>query len=489
MPDLVLPFYDYFEPLGAEPDAPYPTVQMDFWDSKALSPALIGAARCGKTMTGAGKTFATVIEQLELGSVCNALVVGPRWDEVRAVLVEEFLKIVPRDLVSLTSDGKIFHETRKEIRLLDLAALARGKKVPGPIIWFRSGEDPKALYGYTCGVVLMDEAGQMVEECLVACSSRLSQNPSRLFATFTPYGGTQHWANKKWALGAQFPVIGEAGRWEGVEHRGTRIANPDPESPAWHMIYTDNYTLPEAWRRQQEINIGVDTPRGRQQLLGQVVDFGGTVFGDYFDTKIHVKQMPEEFKRVAGGLDRAALGGTTAIKVVGLQPSGRLYSCFEWGKKHASLEDIASVCAELQHRYPGIVFHCDPHPQGEWEIGTLRAHGIRISRAAKKDMLDFGVRLIWRYMRVQGDGLPGYHISPANPRTIVQYQTWGFIEGKAGGEVTYDVVQRGPKDFIDAERYAIVGLLTAGAGQRREIDWRGADGKSAYPARELVGVR
>jgi hypothetical protein len=455
--DIIVPY----QPLGYEDGAPYHTVQEDFYESTARTPAFIGAARAGKTMTGGGKGFSNV---LTYGS--NLLAIAPRWDQVRGILVEECLKIIPKELVWPTGDGGLFHETQKVIRILDLRALEQGRKEPGPVIYFRSGEEPGAIYGFTCGTVWIDEAPQMAEETFGAAVERCSQRPNQLFATFTPKAGRQNWANKKWALGYR----------EQVENkRGIRLLNPDTQSPAWLMEYTDNYTLPRAWREMQEANLGLDTAYGRQELLGEVVDFAGLVF-DMFDPKVHVQILPEEFTRVAGGIDRAALGGITAIKVGGLTPSGRVYSFFEWGKKQATLEEIAEVCAALQVdprcAGRGLRFYMDPNPQGEFEIATLVAHGVPVDRALKKDMMDASIRLMWERMRLRADGFPGYFIHPRCPQTIAQYQSWSFREGRSGGGViSYEDVERHGKDYIDAERYMMVGLL-AGQGQgERTIIW------------------
>lgn len=465
MPEIEVPF----QPLGYEEDAPYQTVQIDFWESEARTPAMVGAARLGKTMTGAGKMLANVLRHQT-----NGLIIGPTWRQTEDIALAELLKILPRELVYLTADGGVFHHTRQLVQLLDLKALAKGEKKPGPVIHCRSGEDPKAIYGFTCGTVWQDEAALQPEETFGAAVARCSDPPWQLFATFTPKGGRRNWANQKWALGLKSPV--EA-------RRGVRYANPDPQSPAWNMIYTDNYKMSDEWREMQETNIGLDTAYGRQELLGEVVDFAGLVF-DMFDPKTHVKQMPEEFVRVAGGIDRAALGGTTAIKVIGLMPSGRVYSFFEWGKQHADISDIASVCSSLMvdPRCRGIVFHMDPHPQGEVEIASLQHWGIPVMRAAKKDQLDPGIRLMWSYLRVKADGLPGYFISPACPQTIAEYQSWCYVEGRGGGMISYEDVERRGKDFIDAERYAFMGLFGSQSAPPPAVQWK-------LPSGKLVGVR
>jgi hypothetical protein len=469
-------FVDYL-PLGDEEGAPYETVQQDFFYAPENTPALVGATRGGKTVTGAGKNVSNTLQYQT-----NGLVVGPRWDQVRGILVEEYLKIIPKGLIWPTADGGLYHETQKIIRLLDLRALEQGRKEPGPVIYFKSGEDPKAIYGFTCGTVHLDEAPQMAEEVFGASVERCSQKPNQLFATFTPKAGRQNWANKKWALGYMEQVVG---KWsekfrcrvasDPALVKGYRFINPDPQSPSWLMEYTDNYELSRRWREMQETNLGLDTLYGQQELLGRVVDYAGLVF-DMFDPKVHVQILPEEFTRVAGGIDRAALGGTTAIKVGGLTPSGRVYSFFEWGKKQATLEEIAEVCAALQVdprcAGRGLRFYMDPNPQGEFEIATLVAHGVPVDRALKKDMMDASIRLMWERMRLRADGFPGYFIHPRCPQTIAQYQSWSFREGRSGGGViSYEDVERHGKDYIDAERYMMVGLL-AGQGQgERTIIW------------------
>ncbi len=471
MPDIIVPY----QPLGQEDNAPCETVQIDFWDSEAFAPAFLAARGAGKTLSGAGKTVKNVLLYRS-----DALVVGPRYEsQVRAVLVPKYLEIIPKQLIYCPGGAHPYHETHKKIILKDLDALNAGRDEPGCTIWFRSGDEPDTVEGFTVGTVHIDEAGRMVEQVfgLALGCLRDPKGPGQIIVTCTPPASRKHWVNRKWGNG----------RWEQVpDRKGRRIINADANYPAWNMIWTDNYKLSEEWRRNFAAGLDLSTPFGRQQALGEVVEFAGLVF-DMFSEK-HIQTMPEDFQRVAGGVDRAALGGTTAVKVVGLQPSDRLYSCFEWGKKHADLDDLGYVLADVQHRYPGIIFHMDPHSQGEEEIVKLRTHGIHICRARKKDMVDFGVRLMWRYMRPQADGLLGYHISPECPMTIEQYGSWEYVEGKGGGEIGYEDVQTRGKDFIDAERYAIVGLIGAEGQTPVPIDWQNK-GRSIYPRRELAGVR
>ena len=454
-----------YQPLGYETacgcgcgqkDAPYETVQIDFWESEADTPAFVGATRSGKTMTGAAKLYRNILKHNT-----NGLVVGPTWDQTRQIQIDYLLKLIPKELTVPTAEGGYFHETQKVMRLVDLPHFRKtGEKITGPTIYARSGEDARGIYGFTCGTVWLDEAPQLSEEVFGASVSRCSQKPSQLFATFTPKGGTKNWANRKWALGALQEVENRVGR---------RFANPDPHSPAWIMDYRANYTLGDEWRRIQEANLGLDTPYGRQELLGEVVDYAGLVF-EMFDPKLHVRQLPEEFVRVSGGIDRAALGGTTTVGAMGLTASGRVYSFFEWGQKQATLQDLVEVLAPLTQRCRGIQFHMDPHPQGEYEIETLRRLGLPVRRAAKKEMMDSGIRLMWQYMRPQADGLPGYFISPECVNTIGEYQSWCFVEGRGpGGTISYEDVERRGKDYIDKERYAMVGLFDRHSAPQRPI--------------------
>lgn len=472
MPDIIVPY----QPLGQEDNAPCETVQIDFWDSEAFAPAFLAARGAGKTLSGAGKTVKNVLLHRS-----DALVVGPRYEsQVRAVLVPKYLEIIPKQLIYCPGGAHPYHETHKKIILKDLDALNAGRDEPGCTIWFRSGDEPDTVEGFTVGTVHIDEAGRMDELVfgLALGCLRDPKGPGQIIVTCTPPASRRHWVNRRWGNG----------RWEQVpDRKGRRIINADTSYPAWNMIWTDNYKLSEAWRRNFVEGLDLGTPFGRQQALGEVVEFAGLVF-DMFDPHKHVQKLPEDFQRVAGGVDRALLGGTTAVKVVGLQRSGRLYSCFEWGKKQASQDDLAYILAEVQHRYPGIVFHFDPGPQGGEELETLRRLGINIYLARKKEMVGPGVRLMWRYLRPQADGLPGYHISPECPQTIEQYGSWEFIEGKGGGEIGYEDVQTRGKDFLDAERYAIVGLFSPKVTPPREVIWE-QGGKPVDWSRELVGVR
>ncbi len=141
-----------YEPLGYEDGAPYHTVQEDFWDSEAFSPAFLAARGAGKTMAGAAKNLKNMLLH---GS--NSLVVGPRYEsQVRAVLVPTYLEVIPKELLF-----QPYHETHKSLLLCDLHALARNKREPGQTIWFRSGDEPETVEGFTVGTVNLDESARM----------------------------------------------------------------------------------------------------------------------------------------------------------------------------------------------------------------------------------------------------------------------------------------------------------------------------------------
>jgi len=451
-----------FCPLGLEEGAKWPTVQIDFYESKESSPAFIAARGAGKTLTGAGKTFTNVLTH---GS--NALIVGPRYTtQVRHILVEKYLEIIPREFIWAPAGARLYHESLHVITLKDLSTIKDDPGEPGAKLFFCSGDEPDTIEGFTVGTVHLDEAGRMHEDVygLALGCCRDPRGPGQIIITCTPPFNRQHWVNVKWGNG----------KWSEVEGKhGRKITNPNPQFPAWNMVWTDNYLLPEHWREMLE-GLDPNTPFGRQQMLGEPVDLAGLVY-DEFDPDLHEKLMPREFVRVAGGIDRAALGGTTAIKTIGLMPSGRVYSFFEWGKQHADLyEDVAAAAFQLQKEYPSIIFHMDPHPQGEVEIATLRHMGLNVVRAAKKEYMDAGVRLIKRYLHKRADGMPGYYISPDCPRTIAEFQSWTYKQGRegiGGAMISYEDVERRGKDFLDAERYAMVGLLRSDAGPPREIIW------------------
>ena len=91
-----------YQPLGYETacgcgcgqkDAPYETVQIDFWESEADTPAFVGATRSGKTMTGAAKLNRNILKHNT-----NGLVVGPTWDQTRQIQIDYLLKLSVRDI-------------------------------------------------------------------------------------------------------------------------------------------------------------------------------------------------------------------------------------------------------------------------------------------------------------------------------------------------------------------------------------------------------
>jgi len=209
----------HYDPLGYEKacgcgcgqkDAPYETVQIDFWESEAFSPAFIAARSTGKTLTGAAKTFKNVLKYRS-----DALVVGPRYEsQVRAVLVPKYLEIIPKELIWQPPGAQKYHETQKCIVIKDLEALAQGKEEPGCTIWFRSGDQPDTIEGFTVGTVHLDEAARMDEMVygLALPCLRHPKGPGQIFITTTPPAGVRHWVNKRWGNGRRTEVEGRRGR-------------------------------------------------------------------------------------------------------------------------------------------------------------------------------------------------------------------------------------------------------------------------------------
>ena len=445
------------------------TVQIDFWESEASAPGFLAARGTGKTLSGAAKTLKNV---LTFGA--DALIIAPRYDQVRAVLVKKYLELIPKELIWCPPGAHPYHETHKTIILKNLEALAGGVDEPGATLWFRSGDEPEMIEGFTVGTVHLDEAARMAElvyQLALPCR-RDPRGPGQIIMTTTPPGGRNHWVNQKWGNG----------HWQEGERQGFSIINPSPNCPAWNLILGDNYALSEKDRAEIMEGLDPDSPIGQQQLFGRVVDFAGLVF-ECFKPEMHVKTMPEDFIKVAGGIDRASLGGTTAVGLMGKMPSGRVYSFFEWGKQHCDTQDLVQILAPLVREWghKGLLFYMDPDPQHEAEIQLLQSLGLPVVRAAKKDQMDTGIRLMWRWMRPQGDGLPGYYISPACPMTIGQYQSWSFVEGKGpGGTFSYEDGERRGKDYIDKERYEMMGLLTQTSQAGQKINWT-VRGKPLYP--------
>jgi len=442
MPEIVVPYL----PLGYEPGAPCETAQIDFWESTAFSPAFLAARGAGKTLSGAAKTLKNI---LEFGS--NALVVGPRYEsQVRAVLVEKYLELIPKELIWCPPGARPYHETHKVIYLVDPKTILHKEPSPGPQIWFRSGDEPDTIEGFTVGTVHLDEAGRMVEEVfgLALGCLRDPRGPGQIIVTCTPPFGRLHWVNRKWGNG----------RWEELKDRkGRQIINSNPEYPAWNMIWTDNYKLTEYWRKNIEEGLNLDSAIGRQQLLGEPVDVTGIVYAD-FDPRLHVQTRPDEFIRIVGGIDRA-LSGVTAVVLAGQDKPGRTHWFHEWGKRNCDLEELGLHLLGLQQQYPQLWFEADPRPGGEMELESLRQLGVRVYRADKRDMLDVGVKLIWRLLRVDATGMPGLFVREWLSRTISQMQSWSFTEGAdMGAAISYHEVEKHNRDFIDAARYATMAL-------------------------------
>jgi hypothetical protein len=439
-----MPVYLDFEPIKG-------TAQEAFWaacsdpdlEKRPQFPALIGAPGVGKTHCGAVATIANALNYpapyLVLAPTYrNHMLMAtlPKYKEFLVALHTQSLREYKKPLIVLTADGKVYHETKQQIEL-----------TTGATLHFRSTDEPEKLYGGTMGGIHADEAALMPEMVVAILPPRLRapDTPQQAILTFTPKGSSKHWTNR-W-YGRQVAEAKEA------LARGEPGIGADRDYPVFGLNMEDNPALSRRMiaRLKEEAE---KNPFARQEYYWDWIEVGGLIFA-MFDASIHVRDKRQDtvFTRYAAGID-FGMSSPTVIEVAAEDQHGRRWFTGEFSKPFCSGDDLLRACYNTMEEYPGIRFACDPHDPAK--IQWLRRNMVPAYKADPS--VNSRITLIWDYLAVRGDGLPGLFYTPDCVNLIAEAESWSWRAGASpGGQVTYDDVEP-HAHHSDAAGYAMVAL-------------------------------
>lgn len=228
--------------------------QAHFWADQAKFTAFIGGI-------GSGKTFAGAIKCLQMPVDSSGMVLAPTFPMLRTASLRAFLEIArPAGLI------ESFNKSDYEMVL-------KGNRT----IYWRSADNPDRLRGPNLGWIWLDESAMMSEETWLIAIGRLRQSPGQAWMTSTPRG-TRHWL------------------YDLVKKSHVSVTNATSAS---------NFFNPEDFVSSVSTVGSADWQR--QELLGEFVEPGGTLFKRHWFTSI--EEMPKGDGLSVRAWDTAATSG------------------------------------------------------------------------------------------------------------------------------------------------------------------------------------
>jgi len=224
---------------------------------------------------GSGKTRSSVLKALKQPPNSIGMLISPTYTMLRDTMLRTFLEIA-RDLIV------DFNKSDMHATLVD-----------GKEILFRSSDNPERLRGANLGWAGLDEVALMSRDVLDIVIGRLRLDPGYMWFTTTPKG-KNHWL---------FDYL---------------------ERDSVHTIRArtfDNPFLPQAYN--DELKLQYTAQFYRQEVLGEFVDFGGSIFHapQYYDS------LPNTYK-ASLAFDAAYTAKDTAdysVILAGRFYDGKLY--------------------------------------------------------------------------------------------------------------------------------------------------------------------
>jgi PBSX family phage terminase large subunit len=344
--------------------------QDDFFRCADRFAAFIGGIGSGKTFVGC----LWAILQAQPGTL--GLVIAPTYPMLRDVAWRTMLDI-GRD--AITNIGKA-----------EMTLTFRG----GGEVLFRSADNPDRLRGPNIHYALMDEAALCPRETWDITIGRLraggKAGPVRVVTT--PKG-------RNWLYERQNEMT--------IFKAATR-ENPylDPEFiRSLETSYTGNFA--------------------RQELHGEFVAFEGLVY-PMFSRETHVMaQDPERFPARWMGNDEGYTNPSVILDV-GTDADGRAHIFKEWYKCGQLQDTVVAVNLEWYNSIHPRSVTVDSSAAGL--IAALRDVGV--PALGHKGRVQDGISKVQNMLAVAGDGKPRFTIDPSCVRTIAEFESYCWKEGR-----------------------------------------------------------
>lgn len=339
-----------------------PGGQWDFFHSKAPFPAYIAGRGSGKTAGAILKVFAYCYDNPGAMSI----ITEPTMPLVHTILMPRF-----RNLFG-SWEGALWRLTGKGSGQEQIEFLRPPDQIGVPrdsVILLRAALEPEKLVGFEFACGNMDEPAETIggsqELAFLNLVGGLRQKGFKnmfLSLTSTPKG--YNWVWRSWH--------DEAGKLRPGHalFGGTALEN--------------KANLDEGYWERLKAEHGENSPRWRQEALGEFVFVEGLVYGDIFDPKRHIRPFPENvpFVKRLGGIDFGVHSPTAVVE--GRMDAGRrVYIKERLYRRDCRDDELLSLCGQMM-KEGTTRFICDP--SGKDRIEWLRRNGVP-ARKAKSNLI------------------------------------------------------------------------------------------------------
>lgn len=401
-----------------------------FWDDR---PVLYykGGRGVGKTVSACMR-IAGMIDRGELLPGARILVMGPTYPQLKDGTFKSFLRWMGDDGLGLITAKTEGNEPSCKL-------------VNNITAYFRNASNPDQTRGHEVQVVWLDEVAQMRKDILQLTNPTLRQfGNAALYQTIctgTPRG-------KNWVYSA-------------FVNPETRMS--DDELGMYHITTVEAERLGIARPGYVAgMNLSEGSAWYRQEILGEEVAFTGNVF--HYQPERDTPTpfiLPDHFTTVVGGID---IGTTapTAVVLVGMDAAGRYWVFREYYQRRADFHDVLKLIGEWDAEFRVRFWSIDA--AANLEARMMRSAGFSVRNSLKaKDAAGTAVNFINSLMERDM-----FRLSPDCVAGIMELQSYEHKEQQSGDEVTFldKVKPDQPDHFIDAMRYAIAPLSSAGAAHR-----------------------
>ena len=304
--------------------------------------------------------------------------------------------------------------------------LWRGRMVielpTGSIIYFRSADKPKRLYGLTLDWVHLDEAATMPAEVYHIAVDRVSAPPvlerGQIFLTTTPQG--RNWV---YDLAQQKDV---------KLIKVKTIENPFVSTAE---IRRAKALLPDKYFRQQ--------------YLADFVTWEGLVYDEYQPDVHLARQAPARLDEVVLGID-PGYTNPAAIVVVG-RCGDKIYVLEDYEQSGLLERELVEVIKDFAARWSARAVYVDPEDAGL--RAALRAAGLP-TRQADNDVFR-GIQTVKGLLRaaVTSRKRAGLYILAGAQNVLRELSLYAWDDRKPNTPCKQD------DHAMDAMRYAIMGLV------------------------------
>lgn len=217
------------------------------------------------------------------------------------------------------------------------------------------------------------------------------------------------------------------------------VSAPLPGCEAYAVRTDQNRYLPADYIADMGRMVGADRARFFE---GRWVQPSGMVYP--FNAEVHVRAGDAEFARVVCGVDAGVKDAETLV-VVGIRADGSLHVPETSYATGQTLDDTLATAHRLRERWGVSQFAVDPSALRLRE--HLASDGLNVNKADNA-ILD-GVRVVQRYLAIDGQGVPRLTIDPSCTELIRELEslTWNEKTGKP---------RDGDDHAADALRYGVM---------------------------------